>query len=410
MPRQEGVDEANALVSSDAEVARSKQNPWQIVTVGCFSLVVIMAVVAGVFAVIYGSGRVNNANRDFVLYWATARLMVHSGNPYDVAENLRLQRSIGTKKPEMMLNPPVIFLLILPLGFLNAENAAALWFVLLAVSLGVSIWMLWVMNGRKPGKLHLVSLCYMPVLYSVMSGQIGIFLLLAVTLFLRFHQRRPYVAGAALLLCATKPHLFLPLGIVLLLWIVTESRESHRILVGFIAAFGATAAVAFYFDPQAWTQWMQMVRTQNVVGWPVPSLERLILLSVHSDSVWLEFLPEAAGCVWAAWYFWTRRANWSWTDQGLLVLLVSVACPPHTWITDQAVLLPAILAGAYRAEESGRPLLPFVLIMGVELLEMLCGAGMASPNYLWTVPVWLACYLYAVRVNALDVGPAESRA
>ena len=42
------------------------------------------------------------------------------------------------------------------------------------------------------------------------------------------------LAGAALLLCAAKPHLFLPFGIVLLLWIIT--RKQYRILAGFCVA------------------------------------------------------------------------------------------------------------------------------------------------------------------------------
>ena len=82
-------------------------------------------------------------------------------------------------------------------------------------------------------------------------------------------------------------------------------------------------------------------------------------------------------------------------DQGLLVLLVSAACTPYAWFSDEAVLLPAVLAGAYRAADSGRSLVPIGLIAGVALIELYAVGQMASPFYLWTVPAWLAWYLYA---------------
>jgi hypothetical protein len=82
-------------------------------------------------------------------------------------------------------------------------------------------------------------------------------------------------------------------------------------------------------------------------------------------------------------------------DQGLLLLLVSVLCAPYAWFSDEAVLLPAVLAGIYRADDSGRSLLPFGFIAGVALIEVFAEIPMTSLFYLWTVPAWLAWYLYA---------------
>ena len=59
--------------------------------------------------------------------------------------------------------------------------------------------------------------------------------------------------------------------------------------------------------------------------------------------------------------------------------------------------IPAILTGLYRTEDMGRSLLPFGLIAGTALAEMLAGKWMTTPYYVWTVPVWLAWYLYATH-------------
>ena len=48
------------------------------------------------------------------------------------------------------------------------------------------------------------------------AGQISIVFLFGVVLFLLFYESRPWLAGAALVPCALKPHLFLPFAIVLL--------------------------------------------------------------------------------------------------------------------------------------------------------------------------------------------------
>jgi hypothetical protein len=240
----------------------------------------------------------------------------------------------------------------------------------------------------------------------LMAGQFGLFLLLGVVLFLYFHKSRPFLAGAALLLCATKPHLFLPFGIVLILWIVV--KKQYRILAGFCVALLASCALAFCFDPYAWSHYSQMMHTSGIMGEIVPTLSEFFRLIIDRNAIWLQFLPQAAGCFWALWFFWTRRTRWSWMDQGLLLLLVSVMCSPYALLTDEALLLPAVLTGIYRADRSGRSLLPFGCIAGVAMIEVFVKIPMTSAYYLWTTPAWLAWYLYATSgKNTAHSGAAE---
>ena len=117
----------------------------------------------------------------------------------------------------------------------------------------------------------------------------------------------------------------------------------------------------------------------------VPVLSVTFRFLIDRNAVWLQFLPEAAACAWALWYFWSRRSRWDWMNQGLLLLIVS----------DEAMLLPAVLAGVYRAAGSGRSLLPLGLAAGAAMVEVFAGIPITSRFYLWTTPAWLACYLYA---------------
>jgi len=88
-------------------------------------------------------------------------------------------------------------------------------------------------------------------------------------------------------------------------------------------------------------------------------------------------------------------------DQGLLLLLVSAMCTPYGWFFDETMLLPAVLAGLYRAVDGRRSVWPLALFAGVSLVEILASVQITSPYYLWTTPAWLAWYLYATgRIGA----------
>jgi hypothetical protein len=138
-----------------------------------------------------------------------------------------------------------------------------------------------------------------------------------------------------------------------------------------------------------------MMRTTGVLDIWVTTLSATFRYLVNRNALWVQFIPEAAGCLWALWYFCTRRARWDWMDQGLLVLLVSAVCTPYGWFTDEAMLLPAVLVGIYRAVASGRSLLLFGLFAGAAMMEVFAEIPITSAYYLWTIPAWIAWYLYA---------------
>jgi hypothetical protein len=129
----------------------------------------------------------------------------------------------------------------------------------------------------------------------------------------------------------------------------------------------------------------------------IPTASMALRFGVDRGARPLGFVPEVCACVWAAWYFLTRRERWDWNREGLLVLLVSVACTPYCWYSDQVVLFPALLIGLYRAEKSAASLALFVAIAAAGMVGFVLQIPMTSVFYVWTAPAWLLWYLYATR-------------
>jgi hypothetical protein len=336
-------------------------------------------------------------DRDFISYWAAGQQLVRGQSPYDFQAVKALEVAAGRDPADpmfMMRNPPDALFLALPLGFTEPKTGLILWlFVLLGVLLAVSF-MIWRLNGSPDSRIHLLGFAFAPALTCLMSGQLGIVLLLGVVLFLYLCRDRPYLAGASLLFCAVKPHLFGPFGAVLLVSCAV-SKKSRRVIVGFGVAMAASCALAYVLDPHAWSQYSQMMHAGGALSEPIPALSPTLRLLIAPHAIWLQFVPEVAACAWAVWYFWSRRSSWDWMDHGLVVLLVGVMCAPYGWFTDESLVLPAVLTGLYRGLASRRPVWPIALIAGAALAELMMNMPIRTRFYLWTTPMWLCWYLYA---------------
>jgi hypothetical protein len=347
---------------------------------------------------VMGLSNRNAAQRDFVAYWAAGNLAVHGGNPYDPGAVRRLEEGAGRASDAIVLvmrNPPVALPLVAPLGFLSPKAGLIVWLILLIGSFGASIRVLWHMHGRPGSSYHLMAVGFAPALACLMAGQFGVFLLLGVVLFLYFEQTRPLLAGASLLLCTFKPHLFVPVGITLALWIVTGRR--WRVAAGFVGAVIAALGIASAIDPHAVGQYVSFMRGGEAASERIPALSVALRFAISPHGTWIQFAPLAFACAWAGWYFWTRRERWSWSEHGMVVLLVAAMCAPYGFFTDECMLLPAVLAGVYAAVERKRSLVPIALFAGGALIELLAGVEMKTPYFMWTTPAWLAWYLYATR-------------
>jgi hypothetical protein len=391
----------DSSISNPPEATRLRTAAEAGVVIGC--AVAFATTVLGILVLVLTGN--HPGGRDFVSYWVAGHAILAHANPYESAAVLAAERSVGfpaDAQSLIMRNAPWALPLVMPLGVFGLRAGALVWSLMLVACLLLSVHLLWRMHGSPPGRLQALGYTFGPALACILGGQTALFPLLGLVLFLRWHRERPFAAGAALWLCALKPHLFVPFGVALVLWIVVT--RGWRILAGAGTALGLTSAVATALDPGVWHQYAVMMRNAGIANEFIPCLAVALRFSVSRQAMWIEYVPATAACVWAAHLFWQRRASWQWSTDGAVLMLVSVMVAPYAWPTDEAMLIPALLvavySGASRAELQ-------VLALGSAAIEamMLFGATSHSAWFLWTTPFWLGWFLWVRRAV-----PAASRA
>ena len=346
--------------------------------------------------------------RDFVIYWATGQQLVHHGNPYDPTTMRALEHGAGfagkASLVNYMRNPPWGLPLALPLGFLSARVAALPWSLLMLGLLVIEVRLVWDILGRPRSHLDWLGYCFPPALVCVIMGQTSLFLLLGLVLFLRLHRTQEFWAGAALWFCTLKPHLFVPFGLVLLLWIILTRR--WRIVLGLGAALAVSCAVTLAIDPAAFRQYLVWAHNSGISDEFLPCLGVALRDLINPQAKWLVFVPCAIGSAWAVVWFWRKRATWSWLGDGHLLMLVSILVAPYAWFYDQSLALPALLFAAVRTRS--RRLLAVLGLLYILLeIQPLYAAGPETAAYLWPAPAWLLWYLLARRSEHAESSAPE---
>jgi hypothetical protein len=337
--------------------------------------------------------------RDSLAYWTAGHELLHRANPYASDKVQLLERAAGFHGPRgtlVMLNPPSTLPLTLPFGLFGFRFAGLLWSLSLLGCLIASVRIVWTLHGRPQNQLHLLGYSFAPAVICVFAGQIPLFALLGLTLFLRLHRTQPFSAGAALCLCAVKPHLFIPLGLVLIAWTLMTRR--YRVLIGAAVTFAAINAFVILLDPPVWTQYREFMHSvSGMMGVEfIPCLSVVLRRAINPRAFWIQGIPEALGCIWALWYFWKHRRTWDWMDHGALLMLVSVFVAPYAWLIDQSVLIPALMHGLYRSRSRSFSIL-LATASALVFLQTVLVAGVHSPWNLWPAPFWLLLYIWFTR-------------
>jgi hypothetical protein len=369
----------------------------EFLTVGICTLAFLLTT-GGICTSLLRSGAAGT--RDFVTYWAAGQQLVHHTNPYDRDAILGLERSAGFPSGDpglIMRNPPSSLLFVLPLGFLGPRPGLLFWSLLLLACLVASVRMVWNMHGRPKNQLNLLGYSFGPALVCLMVGQVSLLVLLGLVLFLRLHRSSPFLAGVSLWLCLLKPHLFLPFGIALLLWVILT--RSYFLLAGTAVALGVSTGIAFLLDPPAWMHYGQMIRAPWIDRLAIPCLSIVLRRNVSPNTIWVQYLPAALGCVWALAYFRRHRDHWDWMEHGSLLMLVSVLVSPYSWPMDQVVLMPALLHAVYLTRSRSLVAIFALSSAFVGVWSLRGNVPLYSAFYIWFVPAWLAWYLYATRRN-----------
>jgi hypothetical protein len=358
--------------------------------------------------------RASVSGRDSIAYWAAGKLLVHHQNPYSVQSVQSLESSQGytASRPLMLRTPPWSLWMVLPLGLLSSYWAWVAWMVILLASLVIAMRVSWRMYGdgpRPPNVFLLVGYLFAPVVACLVAGQLGLVLLLGIVLFLFLEEDHPFLAGAALLIPAAKPHIFMLLWPVLAVWVVTRKRWS--LLGGIATALSLALAIAFAFDPAIFQHYHEMLQQQAIQNEFIPALSGMIRAIFFRRFFWVQFVPTGLGLLWIGWYCWKNWRTWSWRRDGPALLVVSLLTTPYSWMTDEVVLLPAILQGVLVVNHatlklrSQSVILLFVCLDLLLLLILRARVPPATGIYFWSNLVWFSWYWYARSFS--QPGPRE---
>jgi len=338
----------------------------------------------------------NAANRDFICYWSSAKLLRAHQNPYAGQAVLRIENAAGAgyREPFIMRNPPWALLLVAPLGYFRAPVAGFLWLLALIATALLSIKCLR-MGPRPP---PLVVYLFAPILGCAMAGQTSIFLLAGIAFFFKYHDRLPYWSGLALILPAMKPHLFLLLWPVIL--IACWRKKEWRVLAGFGAGLAAAAVVPLFFDAHIWADYFAAIRGEHIDQQYLANLSFLLRFMVPGHPVWVQMVPSALGIAFCCRYYWRRRNVWYWRADGAALLLISTMVSPYSWPFDQLLLLPAIIH-VCSARRSAKAVPALAVANGVAVLLLLMTIPLSSPAYAWSGTACLIWYVWARRKAGL---------
>lgn len=386
----------------EKEQENREKSPVFLAVFTVFSAATAIYVVFACIAVLMG----RPAQHDTLWFWACGHLLVHHANPYSRETMRQIEIAMGVplqgRDVLMVLNPPYSLFLFLPLGILAAKEAVIAWSLILAAFLILSVRAVQAMaDARYERGYLLLAYFFVPAICCIEVGQTGLITLLGLAMFLRFHEDAPGWAGAALTLCAVKPHLLLPFGAVLLVWIV--ARRRWAVAGRAVLALAVESLIAMAFDHRIWTQYRAMMHSEPFVDKPIATLGVALRFALDKNALWLEFVPAVVGVAWALWYFRRNQEQWNWTTHGSVVTLVSLVVAPYSWVTDQVIVLPAILfvlLGARSPRKGSVTLL--MVIMSAKEIQMLVTRSFLSKWDVVLAIAWLAWYLYATSQKSSD--------
>lgn len=359
----------------------------------------------------------NVALRDSIAYWAAGNLLIHHQNPYDHQTVLEIERAAGyqDQRPLVLRTPPWSLFMVAAVGLLSAFWAWVFWILLSLVSLFAGMRLCAKMYGGKtpPNLMAIVGYTLAPVPACLVSGQMGLILMSGVVLFLWLEPRSPFWAGAALILPFAKPHLLTAFWLVLVIWVL--HRKNRQVALGFIAALVLTIGVAVAFDPLVFRQYREMLHAAAIGNEFIPAFSGVLRLLFFRRLFWVQFMPMAVGVIWCVFFYARNASCWDWRKHGPALAVVSVLVTPYEWLSDETVLLPAMLqalALVYAARDrlqirSKIAIVAFALLNLLLLLILKSKVPFSTGIYFWSSLVWFLWYFQARKWYSQRSTPQE---
>jgi hypothetical protein len=160
--------------------------------------------------------------------------------------------------------------------------------------------------------------------------------------------------------------------------------------------------LALIFDPSVFQHYREMLRTAAIEAEFIPTVSGVLRLIFFRPYFRAQFVPMILALVWSVLVCIKNMSNWLWRDHGLTVMVISILATPYGWLTDEMVLLPAVLFAAMCVFGSKQKfhmttriaLLVFGFLKWMMLLLIASHIPLQSGIYFWSSLLWCAWYFY----------------
>jgi hypothetical protein len=306
--------------------------------------------------------------------------------------------SSGREAAVMMWNPPWTLPVVMPFGLLDARVSQLIWLLLnLGVIVFCADWA-WRYYQGPAGYRWLawaLALTFVPTFVVLRAGQIGPLILLGIVGFLHFERKERYfLAGAACVLIAIKPHLVFLFWIALALWALDQRR--WVVLIGGIITGLFATFIAVFCNPSVCQQYWYALTHHPPEEWVSLTIGSILRLYLGENRFWLQFVPAIPALVWFVWYWRKHHAVWHWGEQMPLLVLVSFLTTFYgAWPFDLVILLlPVVQAAVWAAHERRLRIPALAIYLAIDLLALVLNlTGVTSIWFIWMTPALLAGYL-----------------
>jgi hypothetical protein len=309
-------------------------------------LVVIIIALIGILWVIY-SHIIVFPLPDFLEYWASGRLNLTAGNPYDPNQMMTIEQTVGWNLDHalMMLNPPWVLPYAMLVGIFSYPISRFLGFLIQLAMVCASSILLWrIYNGKKINEwiAWVVVLTFGPILQAFKSGQITILVLLGTVCFLYFIVKKSdFWAGVFASLVLFKPQLLYLFILAIIFWSI--SRRRYNVLIGMVFALIIYLGVSWLVNPQIFLQYIYMTRYYPLQNWMTSTLGTYLRYLINPEIFYIQFIPTFAGLSWFLFFWMKHRKSFDWITDLPKIILISIATTPYGWTHDAAVCVICVI-------------------------------------------------------------------
>jgi hypothetical protein len=356
---------------------------------------------------------------DFIQYWTAWDLMCQGKNPYDstLLSEAQVALTSGATPLVYSWNPPWTYTLLAPFLALPFSKSATTWLIF-------EIGALLFITAKTPQAFKIPSLgpvwsavailAFLPTLYTLRYGQLGILFALSLTCFLLALDKSNYrLAGLSLLPLSAKPHLFMLCIIPGVVWLFQLPRAAKReFLVGVIGGIVMLFSLTLVIAPLTFQWWIEsmtadvtstsgIVPFQNWMAHTTVTGIRILAIALTGDNPsWPLVVIPLLSCMATSIYFFVRRPTIRWNTILLPILCLSLATASYGWVFDQTVLASCQYLLFAHALSRSRAALRYVIIVvtiSVQAIPLaLTATSIMFFHYFFLLPWIYLALLFAI--------------